>query len=427
MKLYIKAAVSVENLKTQFAKEIPDDMFRELIELDPTSNYDSGKGGKYCPWIFRQYNGGKLKESDFDNLKDALDMFSKQYRKYPNPDIGSYKTVNEFLEATHAVGNRELTEKEKAKMLKKHAHNTGDADKKFLVADGDWEVWQPLTYPGSISLARDGGTKASWCTAYEGNDHYWKSYTSKGPLYIFLNKANPKEKYQLHIPTQSWYDIRDNSQGMAAFYRFCDKHPVIGEYFKVYSKNGITYCANEIVGYTDGAEEVIIDEGVTMLPSFSLPKSVKHVVLPDSMTTIKNNAFANSNIQSIEFHNVDTIESGAFEGCKLQHIDLSTVTKIGAKAFRNCGDLQTAIFNTDGVNFGAYSFQNNTSLNQSVTLRDEDLLSIGVFDNCPELTIVWDAEDADYDFVDIKELQVNTAACPTLVKCNDGYVPIKNI
>jgi len=228
MKRYIRSAVSVENLKTQFAKEIPEDVFTELIELDPTSNYSSGKGGKYCPWILKQYNAGNITESDYDNLKDALDLFSKQYKRYPNPDIGAYKTFEDFLAATHAVGNRELTEKEKAKLLKKQAHHASDDDKKFLVSEDNWEVWQPLTYAGSISLARDGGKKASWCTAYEGNDHYWKRYTSQGPLFIFLNKSDPSEKYQLHLQTDSWYDIDDRSQGMPAFYDFCAQHPVIG-------------------------------------------------------------------------------------------------------------------------------------------------------------------------------------------------------
>ena len=398
MKIYIKAAVSVENLKTQFAKEIPDDLFKELIEIDPTSNFDAGKGGKYCPWIFRQYNSGKLQKEDITNLKDALEVFSRQYKKFPNPDLGSYKTVQEFLDAAEQVGNRELTDKEKAKMLKKQAHHASDADKKFLVADGEWEVWQPLTHAGSISLAREGGHKARWCTAYEGDTHYWNSYTKQGPLYIFLNKSNPDEKYQLHIPSNSWYNIDDRSQGMDNFYKFCDEHPAIGDYFKVYTKDGVTYCANTIVRYAEGTKRVVIPEGIESMPDIKLPRTVVEIHLPASMTEIK---------------------SSAFEGTNIREIDLSYVRKIGAKAFRNCKQLKTAIFNPDGVIFGAFSFADDEELDQSVTIKDDDTLSIGVFDNCPKLTVVWDAEDASYDFYNIKALEMNVGECPTLYECNN--------
>lgn len=424
MKRYIKSAISIDNLKEQFGKDIPNNIFRELVELDPTCKYDSGKGGKYAPWILKQYKAGNISEGDYDNLRDALDMFSHDYKKYPNSDIGSYKTVEDFLQATHDVGNRELTDKEKAKLLKKQAHNASTEDKKFLVNDGEWEVWQPLTYAGSISLAREGGHKASWCTAYEGNDHYWQSYTSKGPLFIFLNTSNPDEKYQLHLQTNSWYDIDDRSQGMDAFYDFCAQHPKIGKFFKVYVKDGVTYCANTIVGIDSSAKSVKFDEGITSLPSIRLPKSVKEVILPDSITSIESDFFTRSNVEKVMFNNVSKIGAGAFAKCALISIDLSGVNYIGEKAFYNCKQLQTAVFNTEGVTFGAYAFAEDEALDQSVTLRDEDMLSIGVFDNCKNLTIVWDAEDADYDFTGIKALELDKAACPTLVGCNEGYVPI---
>ena len=58
-------------------------------------------------------------------------------------------------------------------------------------------------------------------------------------------------------------------------------------------------------------------------------------------------------------------------------------------------------------------------LDQSVTIKDDDTLSIGVFDNCPKLTVVWDAEDASYDFYNIKALEMNVGECPTLYECNN--------
>ena len=92
MKFYIKSVVSIDNLKTQFAEGMEDEKFKDLIELDPSANYAANKGGKYCPWIFRQYKKGNLPEEDFVNLKDALGYFLQNYKKYPKSDLGQYKT-----------------------------------------------------------------------------------------------------------------------------------------------------------------------------------------------------------------------------------------------------------------------------------------------------------------------------------------------
>lgn len=385
MKIYVKAAVSIENLKAQFAPDMDDELFNRLIELDPTANLEQNKGGKYCPWIFRQYNKGNLTEADFDNLYDALHMFSTQYRKYPKTDLGQYKTVEEFLQDTHTVGNRELTEKEKAKLLKKQAHNAGDEDKRFLVEDGEWEVWQPLTYQGSISLARQGGEKASWCTAYEGNDNYWRSYTNRGPLYIFINKNDPRAKMQLHFDSNSWYDFNDRSQGMEAFYRFASEHPAIEKLFEIKSVDGIQYRAGEVVGFDPQAKDLIFNDevtsithkfpeglervaflnpncaitsdmfkGLTKLYRVKLPTALKEIPtrcfegctsleslkIPDTVTVYKQSAFSGcTNLRDLKHSaNLTRLEDECFKNCKVLESPLpDTINYLGKSIFEGCG------------------------------------------------------------------------------------------
>lgn len=435
MKLYIRGTVSIENLKAQYGKKIPDDLFEELVRLDPTADFDTNKGGKYCPWIFRQYNKKDLKQSDFTNIADALMMFSRDYKKFPKPNIMDYQTVGEFIEDSHDVGNRELTDKEKKKLLKRHAHNAGDADKEFIVEDGEWEVWKPLTYAGSISLARTGGNKASWCTAYEGNDNYWRSYTSKGPLYIFLNKNNPREKYQLHIPTNSWYDINDHSMGMSRFWDFCADHPAVAEYFKVRSEGGVQTCADTIVGFDKNATELIIPEGVTAIPGFEIPSKCTRVVLPSTITEIAPSTFQNSAVQALEFVHLDSIGRGAFENSQIRDIDFSKIDVIGDNAFAGCKNLTSlANVNPEG-NFGAYAFYGDTGITGTVDIVPTMHLHTGSFDGCPNLILVWKAgdigENTYYDINDIKALIVDEKICPNLVACNidpatgEPYIPIR--
>ena len=429
MKLYVRssekitAARTIEQLQEQEGKGLPKQVFNQLIAVDPTSDAANGKGGKYCPWILRMYKNESLKKEDFTNLKDALEMFVKDYKKYPKQDIGQYKSVEEFLADTEAVGNRELTDKEKKKMLKKQAHQAGDSDREFLVRDGEWEVWKPLTYAGSISLAREGGEKASWCTAYEGNDHYWNSYTRQGPLYIFLKDNDPTAKMQLHFPTDSWYDFNDRSRGMDAFYTFCSEHPKIGKLFEIKSEGGLLTRAGEVVQYDAKAEEIIIPEGVTRLPDFRFPEACKKVVIPDSMTDIAAGAFRGSNVETVVANNIQKIGANAFRESAITNIDLSTVTKIGSSSFRNCKNLHDLDLNPDEVSIGSYAFAEN--LFTDLTVSPSMKLFMGAFDACEDLVVTWAKEDEPFEFSQIKMLVLAKDKCPELFETNKGYVTIK--
>ena len=431
MKLYIKAARTVEQLTEQEGKELRPEIIKTLIELDPTSDYENGKGGKYCPWIFRQYKKGNIKESDFTNLSDALMMFAKDYKKFPKADLNQYQTFDEFLQDSHAVGNRELTDKEKKKMLKKQAHHANSEDKEFIVEDGEWEVWKPLTYAGSISLARTGGQKASWCTAYEGNDNYWRSYTAKGPLYIFINTADPSEKYQLHFPTNSWYDINDSSKGMNAFYRFCAEHPAIAAAFELKSQNGVLTRANEIVEYDGKAAYIEIPEGVEKLPNLKFPENCKKVHLPSTITVIPAKAFEGTGIETVTFDAVTEIKNSAFMNSSIVNIDLSKIVKIGSNAFRFCEKLGNVAFNPEGVSVGAYAFANSSCKGTIKVNQDTTKISLGSFDDCPNMTIVWDGPDAAnagdaYEFSNIGLLVLDKDTCPLIYKENIDYVKIQS-
>ena len=73
----------------------------------------------------------------------------------------------------------------------------------LLAKEGGLELWQPLTFEGSVKLGRMGDTgtdfdaRARWDTCYEGGgDRYFNMYTNVNPLYIMVNRNDPYEKYQ---------------------------------------------------------------------------------------------------------------------------------------------------------------------------------------------------------------------------------------
>ena len=341
MKVYIRAAVSIENLKNQFKdfldkKYYDDDALDLLLSVDPTYTSNSGYGGKYAVWLLNQAKKGNYTRSDMNNIRDALKLFIRKSNKFKYQDLGRYKTVEEFIRDSHAVGNMPLTEKEKKKQLKKEAHNADVEDKKLLATDGNWELWTPLTYPGSISLAREGGTKAEWCTAYEGDDYYYQDYTSKGPLYVFINKNNPKEKYQTHFETESWFfNIHDDDLGRGALIKFLSKHRnfldplgITITPFKEIIQSGKLYGTNKIEITSTGASFVIRGE---VLHDYANDTYIK---VPDSITKLVPYAFEGcDNVTDIDLNNVKSIDSYAFEGCKsLKTLDLSNVEGLSRTA-----------------------------------------------------------------------------------------------
>ena len=441
MKLYIRA-VTIEELEQQYGKDpgMTKQRFKDLINLDPTADYkrtspSANKRGKYGPWIMKQNRLGNIgtAANDLDDLRDALQLFSTDYKHYPKSDINQYKTVEEFLTDSQRVGNRQLSARELEKLHGKQAHKAGDSDKKFLCEDGDWELWTPLTYQGSIALARSGGgPQAEWCTAWTRSDSYYKSYTSRGTLYIFLNKNNTGEKYQTciysdNVENSCWfYNAADREQGRQAFFNFLDQHPNFKEFFKVQDTNGVRTMGETIIGYTPGVDQIIIPDGITTIPNKQFPDTCKVVILPDSVTTISDSAFRNSNVETVEFNAVTTIGKNAFEGSAIQNIDLSAVELIDNGAFRGCKNLEVANFNKT-ARLGAYAFADCTALNGPITLYPTTVVSSGTFNNCSNLTLIWKDDDFAYPIDGIKLLKVDMATHPQLVDTNKDYVTIKNI
>lgn len=406
MKVYVKAAVSIENLKTQFEDKLKEktgeedvqELFEQLVEVDPTASLSGNRGGKYCPWIFRRYLDGTLDEGDYQNLYDALENFAKRPANYAHTDLGQYKTVKEFLDDNERVGNLPMTEKEQKKMLKRQAHSAADQDKRLLATHDNWELWQPLTYAGSISLARWGGDKASWCTAYEGNDNYWRSYTGRGPLFIFINKDNPHEKYQTHFESNSYmYNMQDRAMGEDFFRKFLTDKPEFQEALQYYTVGGCTIRAGNLIGISNDDDTIDMSNlpvEVTNINSnlFRGKKNIKHIILPDSLTAIGDDVFRDcTSLESIVFpSHLESIGNEAFESCHgLKEVILpDSLTSVGQNCFCYCTGLTKAVLPDSLTAVGLGMFQCCLLLND-ITLPDSiTTIEPNAFLNCRALTSI---------------------------------------
>ena len=115
--------------------------------------------------------------------------------------------------------------------------------------------------------------------------------------------------------------------------------------------------------------ETINGQTVTRIADYAFAGNsyIQEVQLPQTVTSIGENAFADTPLYSITMGNVETIGAHAFEGCaSLAEVSLpDTLKLIGAYAFQDC----TALL--------------NIALPNSITTLEE-----GLFEGCTWLTSV---------------------------------------
>lgn len=400
MKMYISAAMPLEDYRKHHP-EVDDERFEELLALDPTVDKQRNRSGKYTDWIFLRNKDGTLTDENYHNLKDALPHFMQNSKKYTYQDLGRYKTVDEFVEDSHRVGNMKKTDAEKAKELKKEAHRANRTEEnenvKLLGRDGIWELWQPKTYAGSIALARKGGAKAGWCTAWEGDDHNYRRYTSEGPLYIFIDTTNPRNKYQIHFPTKQFCSFENSNKGMTGFEKFLADKPTFQEILDFKLIDGCTIQAGNLIRIQDDAEIVDLSNLPAEITSISASlfqnkKNVREVILPDGVTELPAECFSGcSGLESITLPDtLQFIGESAFMSCRsLKSIILpDSVIKIGDHCFCFCRSLESVILSNSLVSIGKNAF-NTCILLYDITFPDS-LQTIGTaaFLNCRSLESV---------------------------------------
>lgn len=232
---------SLLDVRQKNAKNLSDEQFKQLMNYDPIisqiQNLDdttmASTNESYSRWLLKMFKNGSLQNAEPEVVRKLLQDFEvakKRRNLLPNNDINFYKNIDDLQNALSNIDSN-LTTNQKNKDAKK-AQNVikkeltpgiylnGGAELLFI--DDDWEVWTPHTYEGSKAL-RHG---ACWCT---GGDYpnYYESYTKEGQLFVFFDRKNPKEKYQLFVPEDDYSskpkEFRDKNNDSLSFREFANQ------------------------------------------------------------------------------------------------------------------------------------------------------------------------------------------------------------
>jgi len=194
------AAPSVNQLIEKYVvkeKMCDEDTFMQLLFTDPTFNRHSGKVGSYTLWLIKMFKDKpEFIMEDSDKVSEYLEIYDKIKLKGTTPQ--EYKRIENFSSIPDLY-----------KFIKSFKHDVEtdkDVSSEVIYENDKWIVYAVDNQEDACTL----GSNTGWCTAPE-NSHHYEGYASTGRLYVFINKFDKNEKYQLHAGSNQLMDIEDRS------------------------------------------------------------------------------------------------------------------------------------------------------------------------------------------------------------------------
>jgi len=229
--------------------------------VDPTPN------NKYVLWIVRQFVKNGLK---FEDINEFLKLDLEQFHELPKQrkqQLGIETDLNKYTwRDLRAVVDKlkkaaDLESPVDAKLDYEHI----DEMKVLYVGD-----MGQLIIPKTTAASCEIGSGTRWCTAATQSDNMFSSYSSEGPLYVWIPSRKMPEKsksnkFQFHFGEDfQFMNENDEKINSELLQYFRSEHPVLK---KVFSKNekeikqdpkSAYYYADEVIrGRFPEAEDVI--------------------------------------------------------------------------------------------------------------------------------------------------------------------------
>lgn len=311
--------LSPDEIHNKYYKNIPPGSFYAIVLSDPQTVIDPEskkiqKVGKYTKILLNLFQNGKLRLEDETKVKEYLQY---AYKYHVPLDINKIQNLSDIYNSVK-------------KYMNVDTHDLGvimdslssEDDYKVLLNGNEWLILQPLNEKASCYL----GVGTQWCTAsgpysltkgYQDRDNHYDRYHKQGPLYIIINKADNKIKYQFHFETKQFMDSSDRTIKTG---ELLHDNPEIRNYFfpsfiKEVDQTEIDKELSELTMLSqDDALEIIQnvtgDTGKNPLVVAILSKNQEHVnILIDDENDLKHSVFVDD--EEIEFdikHLTDELE-----------------------------------------------------------------------------------------------------------------------
>ena len=355
-------------------------------------------------------NLAKLNEakSDIDNFIDKFgeetyDLFKRSIQRLKNKGVSTDLTYH--VKYTDKKDLEALLINLQNRAITKDGNLTEiDGDYEYIGEGKGYKVYKINDAVASINL----GSGTGWCISgrygHYGEKNYtpsrdvaeehWRAYKNKGVTFYFF--IGNKDKVALAVyPYPKTFDFNEIIDG--AYVKRIN--------FEVYderdNKNSalIPNLPLNLIKSDIILEEQPLENGLYIQENILVrcDKSLKDVVIPNSVTRIGNSAFRNcSSLTSIEIpDSVTNIDYSAFSGCKnLTNITIpDSVTSIDYGTFQGCSSLTNITIPDIVTSIGDWAFAYCTQL-KNITIPDS-VTSIGkwAFEGCPNLKNIEVSDD----------------------------------
>lgn len=211
----VEFVLSNPKLVAGLTQAIQNDIEIENKSLTPQSLLSDWDTDAYLDknlvWVVHQYINGAFHYGDIDKVKADLAKFEKYKNKksliadgiLKSGDINSYN-YNNLKQDLDKIDDNNI--QNLGSSARKNAIEQGKDEADKVYEDEDWIVVIPKTQAAAMYWGKD----TKWCTAADSKNNMFNTYNKKGPLFIAINKHNPKEKYQACFEAGEYKDINDN-------------------------------------------------------------------------------------------------------------------------------------------------------------------------------------------------------------------------
>jgi hypothetical protein len=253
--------------------KIPEDMTAENVTAEKMENI---KIGKYTQWLLKNFVSPKIElqsgvtDPNSPAVKQAIkewqDLFLEdlykttqdlmKYERNKNKLPQEYRDINKLTPQTlydqvkdFSLEKTKASKEEKKEASRTYSHPGADN----VTTLSNWTVVKitrtddlgkdaACFYGGSHMEPSKGETR--WCTSSPGLS-YWKSYLSRGPLYVVIPNTPtkfkgfdkevgdisglPANRYQFHFQDKQFMDADDRQIDLVAFLK---DNPDLKDYFK---------------------------------------------------------------------------------------------------------------------------------------------------------------------------------------------------
>lgn len=202
--------------------KISPQKFEMLLNSDPSSNK------QYLQWLIYLTLKDNLQEEDLHKASQYLNTLYKYKNKLSseNRDINRYKDVKQFFQMIEDFINQHEGLLESKNQTLKRIKEEGA---EVWYEDEQYKIISILNFEGSKLY----GLNTKWCTTQE---HYYKSYTSRGDLYVVIDKTTKNSiihKHQFHFEDNLLCDAKDSVVAMEEYFT---QHPKVLEVFAAMNK-----------------------------------------------------------------------------------------------------------------------------------------------------------------------------------------------